>query len=67
MRKAIDARLDKLDDDLRNEMADADDVLRGHLHDVLVGSIRGRVAGVVLLGLGILLAVAGSVVGTLSG
>jgi hypothetical protein len=65
--KAVDAGLDKLGNDVRNEMADADDVLRGHLHDVLVGSTRSRVIGVVLLGLGIVLAAAGSVVGTLSG
>jgi hypothetical protein len=66
MQKMLDAELDKLGDELREESAESDDQLREHLRCVLAGSIAYRVSGAVLLLVGILLAMAGSVVGTLS-
>lgn len=67
MRKVLDAGIDDTIDLLRTETADADDDLRGHLRYVLAGSIDDRVRGAILLAAGIVLAMAGSVVGTLSG
>lgn len=67
MRKALDAQLDGAVDALRSEAADADDELRGHLRYVLAESARERVIGAWLLGIGIALAGAGSVIGTSSG
>ena len=80
MRKVIDAGLDQTADDLRTEMADADDELRQHLRYVLAGSseddepsrnlldrfLSDRLKGAILLGVGIVLATAGSIVGTLA-
>jgi hypothetical protein len=64
VKRALDEQLDEAVDDLRGEMADADDELRGHLRYVLAGSVDDRVKGAILLGVGIVLAAAGSVVGT---
>jgi hypothetical protein len=66
MRKQLDSELDKVADDLRRETAQSDDQLREELHYVLAGSISDRVKGAGLLGVGIVLAMAGSVVGTLA-
>ena len=65
-RKQLDSELDKVADDLRRETAESDDQLREQLLYVLAGSISDRVKGAVLLGVGIGLAMAGSVVGTLA-
>lgn len=67
LRKTLDAELYESVDHLRTEVADSDDELREHLRYVLAGSISDRVKGAILLGVGILLSVAGSVVGTLTG
>jgi hypothetical protein len=66
MQKLIDKRTDDTLDLVRTETADADDELRGHLNYILAGSVKDRVIGAVLLGVGILLATAGSVVGNLA-
>ena len=66
MRKDLDAQLDKSVETLEKEIADADDELRGHLLYVLAGSVPKRIAGAVLLGAGIVLGTAGTIVGTLS-
>ncbi|HKF81173.1 MAG TPA: hypothetical protein VKB17_10140 [Thermoleophilaceae bacterium] len=66
MQKALDTQLDDSVYRVRTEMADADDELRGHLRFVLAGSISDRIKGAVLLGVGIVFAMAGSVVGTLA-
>jgi hypothetical protein len=65
--EAFDADLKGAADRLREEAADADDELRKSLLYVLAGSIDDRVKGAILLAVGIVLAAAGSVVGTLSG
>jgi hypothetical protein len=67
IQKAFDADLKDAADLLRKEAADADDELRESLRYVLAGSVRGRAWGAVFLFVGIVLAVAGSIVGTLSG
>jgi hypothetical protein len=51
---------------LRDEMAESDSSLRERLRYVLGESVRGRTLGAVLLGLGILFAMAGSVLSTAS-
>jgi hypothetical protein len=66
IRKAVDTELDNSVANLREEMAQHDDALRDILTDLLAGSIRDRWTGVVLLGLGIALAVAGSIVGNVA-
>jgi hypothetical protein len=65
MREALDSQLDNSVDELRAEMLTFDNELRGHLRYVLAGSIRNRIIGAVLLGIGILLAIAGAIVGAL--
>jgi hypothetical protein len=52
---------------LRGEAADADDELRGSLRYLLADSIPGRIWGAGFIFVGIVLAVAGSVVGALAG
>lgn len=64
--KRIDKQSDDVLDRVRAETAEADDHLRDHLRYILAGSIKDRVVGAVLLGTGIVLATAGSVVGTLA-
>ncbi len=66
MRKALDTELDESVDRLQEEIAEADDELRGHLRYVLAGSISDRIKGALLLAVGIMLGTVGSVVGTLS-
>lgn len=66
IRRAVDTELDNSVELLRREMAEQDGVLRDGLRDVLAGSIRDRWLGVVLLGLGIVFAMVGSVLGTLA-
>lgn len=66
IRRAADTELDNSVANLREEMAQQDDALRRILLDLLAGSIRDRWTGVALLGLGILLAVAGSIVGNVA-
>jgi hypothetical protein len=66
MREAVDTELDRSVAALRQEIARNDDELRDNLSYLLAGSVRERVIGVVLLGLGILLALAGSIVGALN-
>lgn len=65
MRKALDSQLDNSVDELRAEILTFDNELRGHLRYVLAGSIRNRIIGAVLLGIGILLEIAGAIVGVL--
>ena len=60
-----DVRYEDTVDELRAEMLTFDNELRGHLRYVLAGSIRNRIIGAVLLGIGILLAIAGAIVGAL--
>jgi hypothetical protein len=67
MRKVLDAGIEDTVDLLRTEAANADDDLRGHLRYVLAGSIEDRMRGAILLAVGIVLAAAGSVIGTVSG
>ncbi len=62
MRKALDAQHDRVVDELRSEIVAADDELREHLRHVLAGSVRDRVIGAGLLGLGIVLEIAGAIV-----
>jgi hypothetical protein len=66
IQEAFDADLKDAAELLRKEAADADDELRESLRYVLAGSVRGRAWGAGLLFVGIVLAVAGSVVGTLA-
>ena len=65
LRKAVDQERDDAMDMLREEMAEADSELRDNLRAILEGTGR-EILGVALLGLGIVLAVAGSIVGTLA-
>ncbi len=65
MRKSLDAQLDQSVTDVRAEATVADNELREHLRYVLAGTIRNRVIGAVLLGAGILLEIAGALVGAL--
>jgi hypothetical protein len=66
VRRAVDTELDRSVENLRQEMAVQDDVLRDGLLEVLAGSIRDRWLGVLLLALGIVLAMAGSVLSTVA-
>jgi hypothetical protein len=62
MRKALDTQLDQSVDELRSEIEAADDEVREHLRYVLAGGVRDRVIGAGLLGVGIVLEIAGAIV-----
>jgi len=63
MRKAFDAQLDSVADELRREAEAREAEVRSHLGYVLAGSGRERVAGAILLAAGIACGVAAEVVG----
>jgi energy-coupling factor transporter ATP-binding protein EcfA2 len=65
-RKASDAQIDQALAQAYAADKEIDGELRAGLADVLAGDVRGRVAGVVLLVLGIVLSVAGNWIGALS-
>ena len=64
--EALEAELDKSVERLGTEMGESDAELRGHLRYVLAASISGRVTGAILVGVGNVLATAGSVVGNVA-
>ena len=66
LKKGTDAELDRAIGGLEQEMARRDADLRDGLRYVLAGSTRERTIGAVLVGVGIVLAAAGSVLGTLA-
>jgi hypothetical protein len=78
LQRTLNAELDKAVMELWNGMAEADDELRGHLLYLLAGSseedggnrftriVSNRLTGAILIVVGIALATAGSVVGTLA-
>jgi hypothetical protein len=65
MRKSLDTQHDTTVDQLHEEIRNFDNELREHLRYVLAGSIRNRLIGAVLLGVGILLEIAGALVAAL--
>jgi hypothetical protein len=65
-RRRTDAQIDEAVEKLRGEMDKQDRELRGHLREVLVGGMRNRILGALLLGAGILFGVAANVLGSLS-
>jgi hypothetical protein len=67
MRKALDAQHDQAVDELRAEIVAADEELRGHLLYVLAGSVRDRMIGAGLLGVGLVLEIAGAVISAVAG
>jgi Arc/MetJ-type ribon-helix-helix transcriptional regulator len=66
LKKVVDEELDQSVETVRREFGSADDHLRDSLRYVLAGSARQRMAGAIFLGVGIVFAMGGSVVGTLS-
>jgi hypothetical protein len=61
MREAVDTERDALSVELHKQLYDADNAIRKKLTYILSGSIKGRLVGAGLLGLGIVFSVVGSV------
>lgn len=66
VREAVDSERDQLEQALRKKLSENDAEIRANLHYVLAGSARDRVVGTALLGIGIILATAGTVLSSLS-
>jgi hypothetical protein len=61
MREAVDTERDALGVQLHKQLFDADNAIREKLTYILAGSIKGRLIGAGLLGVGIVFSVVGSV------
>jgi hypothetical protein len=65
MRKQLDHRIDISIHELRTDVTNGENRIREDLRYILVGSVRKRLFGAAILAAGIVLEIAGAIVGSL--